>query len=97
MITDTRAFLPESIDRARFADPSWAEDGAGFFYTRLRPDVAVKSAERYKPHQSSIIIRVDQDEYHFRILTCHRAASRVSSTMGPGGRSRWLRSLWRFG
>jgi prolyl oligopeptidase len=33
---DTGQMLPDSIDRARFASPSWLPDGSSFFYNRLR-------------------------------------------------------------
>jgi prolyl oligopeptidase len=33
---DTGARLPDRIDRARFASPSWLPDGRSFFYNRLR-------------------------------------------------------------
>lgn len=33
----TGAMLPDTIDRARFAAPSWLPDGRSFFYNRLRP------------------------------------------------------------
>jgi prolyl oligopeptidase len=33
---DTGQMLPDSIDRARFARPSWLPDGHSFFYNRLR-------------------------------------------------------------
>lgn len=34
---DSGQMLPDSIDRARFASPSWLPDNHGFFYNRLRP------------------------------------------------------------
>jgi prolyl oligopeptidase len=33
---DTGQILPDHIDRARFASPSWLPDGRSFFYNRLR-------------------------------------------------------------
>jgi prolyl oligopeptidase len=33
---DTGVMLPDTIDRARFASPSWLPDGRSFFYNRLR-------------------------------------------------------------
>ena len=33
---ETGRMLPDSIDRARFASPSWLPDGTSFFYNRLR-------------------------------------------------------------
>jgi prolyl oligopeptidase len=33
---ETGQVLPDSIDRARFAHPSWLPDGRSFFYNRLR-------------------------------------------------------------
>jgi prolyl oligopeptidase len=33
---ETGRVLPDSIDRARFASPSWLPDGTSFFYNRLR-------------------------------------------------------------
>jgi len=33
---DSGQMLPDSIDRARFASPSWLPDGRSFFYNRLR-------------------------------------------------------------
>jgi prolyl oligopeptidase len=33
---DTDEVLPDTIDRARFASPSWLPDGRSFFYHRLR-------------------------------------------------------------
>jgi prolyl oligopeptidase len=33
---DTGQILPDRIDRARFASPSWLPDGRSFFYNRLR-------------------------------------------------------------
>ena len=32
----TRTLMPETIDRARLADPRWAPDGSVVFYTRLK-------------------------------------------------------------
>ena len=46
--TGTRHVLPDAIDRAESAMPSWAPDGRGFFYTRLavqKPGAA--PAEKY--------------------------------------------------
>jgi prolyl oligopeptidase len=34
---ETGRVLPDTIDRARFASPSWLPDGRSFFYNRLRP------------------------------------------------------------
>jgi prolyl oligopeptidase len=33
---DSGQMLPDTIDRARFANPSWLPDGRSFFYNRLR-------------------------------------------------------------
>ena len=38
--------FPETIDRARFANPQWLPDGSGFFYVRIR-EGAVKGAADY--------------------------------------------------
>jgi prolyl oligopeptidase len=38
--------FPETIDRARFANPQWLPDGSGFFYVRIR-EGAVKGAPDY--------------------------------------------------
>jgi prolyl oligopeptidase len=46
--TDSGRMLPESIDRARFAEVSWAPDGRSFFYTRLaKPASNAPENERY--------------------------------------------------
>ncbi len=38
--------LPETIDRARFANPQWLPDGSGFFYVRIR-EGAVRGTADY--------------------------------------------------
>jgi prolyl oligopeptidase len=48
VVTDTGAMLPETIDRTEEASPSWAPDGSGFFYNRLRPGQAADSVDKYK-------------------------------------------------
>ncbi|HUZ11610.1 MAG TPA: prolyl oligopeptidase family serine peptidase [Caulobacteraceae bacterium] len=48
MVTASGALLPERIDRTQDASPSWADDGAGFFYNRLQPGVTPTSEDRYK-------------------------------------------------
>jgi prolyl oligopeptidase len=40
VVTETGALLPESIDRADDAGPSWLADGSGFFFNRLQAGVA---------------------------------------------------------
>ncbi|MGR4863443.1 prolyl oligopeptidase family serine peptidase [Caulobacter sp. LARHSG274] len=41
--------LPESIDRARFAQPDWAPDGKSFLYTRLKiPTPGMPEQERFQ-------------------------------------------------
>jgi prolyl oligopeptidase len=40
VVTDTGALLPEEIDRADDADPSWVADGSGFFFNRLQAGVS---------------------------------------------------------
>lgn len=37
MDVDGKKLYPETIDRCRFASPSWLEDGTAFLYTRMRP------------------------------------------------------------
>ena len=41
-----RTHYPETIDRARFANPQWLPDGSGFFYVRIR-EGAVKGSADY--------------------------------------------------
>jgi prolyl oligopeptidase len=40
VVTDTGALLPEEIDRADDASPSWVADGSGFFFNRLQAGVS---------------------------------------------------------
>ena len=44
----TGAILPERIDRAQYASPSWLPDGSGFFFNRLAEGAASGSAAYYK-------------------------------------------------
>jgi prolyl oligopeptidase len=44
----TGAILPERMDRAQYASPSWLPDGTGFFYNRLAEGAAPGSEGYYK-------------------------------------------------
>ena len=46
--TATRTVRPDTIDRAQFADASWAPDGVSFFFSRLPASAATaKPSEQY--------------------------------------------------
>ncbi len=44
----TGAILPERMDRAQYANPSWLPDGTGFFYNRLAAGAAPDTEAYYK-------------------------------------------------
>ena len=46
--TETGRTLPDRIDRAQYASPSWLEDSSGFFFNRLSADGKMGSADFYK-------------------------------------------------
>ena len=47
IVTQTGALLPEVIDRAQFASPSWVADGSGFFFTRLKAGTTPGALDKY--------------------------------------------------
>jgi prolyl oligopeptidase len=44
----TGKVLPESMDRARFAEPDWAPDGKSFLYNRLKAPTPGVTEDRFK-------------------------------------------------
>lgn len=46
--TATGKILPERIDRAQYASPSWLPDGSGFFFNRLAEGAKAGSTDYYK-------------------------------------------------
>ena len=59
--TQTRAALPDEIDRAEFADVSWLPDGGGFFYTRLAKLPAGAPATEHYAHMRVYLHRLGSD------------------------------------
>ena len=77
--TATRTIRTDVIDRAQFAQVSWAPDGNSFFYARLpRPDPKARAAEAYShlgvfrhqlgtdPDRDRLILSADDLPYPFR-------------------------------
>jgi prolyl oligopeptidase len=59
---DTSKELPDRIDRARFADPSWLPDGKSFFYARMAKGAAgVDKYKNIKVFQHSLGADPEQD------------------------------------
>jgi prolyl oligopeptidase len=48
METATEKVLPDRIDRAQYASPSWLADGSGFFFNRLAEGATLGSQDYYK-------------------------------------------------
>lgn len=48
METATGKVLPERIDRAQYASPSWLPDGSGFFFNRLAEGAELGTTDYYK-------------------------------------------------
>ena len=68
--TTLKEVIP-AVDRIRFGEASWLEDGSGFFYSRLRPDYeTVPRAERFLDNLT-----------YLRLL---KAPEKDASVFGPG-------------
>jgi prolyl oligopeptidase len=79
--TATHHVLPDKIDRAQFANASWAPDGKSFFYTRLpASSVNAKPSEQYahlkvyrhylgqSPDQDGLVLDSDHLPFSFASL-----------------------------